>query len=466
MRQNDVVKGVFIAVPLAVLCILYGLWIVVDTPVYMESMLVGGLLLLMFCLLVIQFMPRVFDFVMGEGGDQALSVVQRTSVAGAREILRLVVVLALGRGIIMLGAFLWSLYLKGYTETALDIQHIWADHLFAERIISLANKGYAVELPDYPGKFLNLLFFPLYPLIVRLISPAYLSSIRAAFFVSNLNAILAGVVLYLLVLHESDRQSAVRASWYYSILPPCFLLTCTIPASTFLLLTLLCVYCARRKRFVLSAILGGLAALTDRVGIALVIPLLMEYLNTMTGEYRSLKEVTWQFYLRKGMTGASLLLVPLGYILYLFINKRVDGSFFAYVAYRKELFNSEFALFYRVGGTLTEGLINAYRTYDFHSLLGLYVPNLISIIGSLALGLLVVKDMRVSFLAYFLTAYLMILSQTGMIDAPRQLFCCFPVILGMVKLTKTRPIGILVSLLCILGFVLYLGMYVAGWPVV
>ena len=50
MRQNDVVKGVFIAVPLAVLCILYGLWLVVDTPVYMESVLVGGLLLLMFSL--------------------------------------------------------------------------------------------------------------------------------------------------------------------------------------------------------------------------------------------------------------------------------------------------------------------------------------------------------------------------------------------------------------------------------
>ena len=466
MRQNDVVKGVFIAVPLAVLCILYGLWLVVDTPVYMESMLVGGLLLLMFSLLVIRFVPRAFEYAMGEDGDLTLSTVQRTSVAGAREILRLVLMLALGRGIIMLGAFLWSLYLNGYTETALDIQHIWADHMFAERIISLANKGYAVELQEFPGKYLNLIFSPLYPFLVRLISPAYISSIRAAFFVSNLNAILAGVVLYLLVLHESDRQSAVRASWYYSILPPCCLLTCTIPASTFLLLTLLCVYCARRKRFVLSAVIGGLAALTDRVGIALVIPLLLEHFNTMTGEYRSLKEVTWRFYLKKGLTGASLILVPLGYIVYLIINRTVSGSFFAYVEYIKALFNSEFALFYRVGGVMTERLIDAYRTYNAPSLFGLYIPSLISVIGSLGLGLLVVKDMRVSFLAYFLTAYVMILSQTGVIDAPRQLFCCFPVILGMVKLTKDRTIGLLVSLLCILGLILYLGMYVAGWPVV
>jgi len=466
MRQNNIVKGIFIIVPLAVLCTLYGLWLVVDTPRYIESLIVGGLMLLLFCLLFIRFVPRTFDFVMGEGGDLALATVQRTNAVGTREILRLVLMLALGRGLIMLGAFLWSLYLNGYTETALDIQHIWADHLLAARIISLANKGYAVELQEYAGKYLNLLIPPLYPLLVRLISPAYLSSIRAAFFVSNLNAILAGVVLYLLVLHESDRRSAVRALWYYSILPPCFLLTCTIPASTFLLLTLLCVYCARRRRFILSAVVGGLAALTDRVGIALVIPLLMEYFNTMTGEYRALREVTWRFYLKKGAIGASIVLVPLGYIIYLGINRSIGGSFFAYVEYAEELFSSRFALFYRVGGVMTERLIDAYRAYDLSAMYGLYVPSLISMIGSLCLGLIMVKDMRVSFVAYFVTAYVMILSQTGVVDAPRQLFCCFPVILGMVKLTKDRMIGLLVSLLCIVGLILYLGMYVAGWPVV
>ena len=37
MQRNDVVKGVFIAVPLAVLCLLYGLWLVMDTPVYVGS---------------------------------------------------------------------------------------------------------------------------------------------------------------------------------------------------------------------------------------------------------------------------------------------------------------------------------------------------------------------------------------------------------------------------------------------
>ena len=262
MQRNDVVKGVFIVVPLAVLCVLYGLWLVMDTPVYVESMIVGGAILVLYALLYMRFVPRAFDFVMGADQEQQPTAIQRTSTVNIREVLRLVLMLAIGRGVFMLGAFLWSLYLKGYTETVFEIQHIWADHLYAGRIISIANKGYAVETAEYAGKFLNLLFPPLYSWIVRLISPFYLSSIRAGFFVSNINAIFSGIMLYLLVLHDSDRRSAVRALWYYSILPPSFLLTCTIPASTFLLLSLLSIYFARRRYFIPASLLGALAALT------------------------------------------------------------------------------------------------------------------------------------------------------------------------------------------------------------
>ncbi len=466
MQRNDVVKGVFIVVPLAVLCVLYGLWLVMDTPVYVESMIVGGAILVLYALLYIQFVPRAFDFVMGADQENLTTSVQRTSTVNMREILRLVFMLAIGRGLFMLGAFLWSLYINGYTETVFEIQHIWADHLYAGSIISIANKGYAVETAEFAGKYLNLLFPPLYSWIVRLISPFYLSSIRAGFFVSNINAILSGVVLYLLVLHDSDRRSAVRAMWYYSILPPSFLLTCTIPASTFLLLSLLSIYFARRRYFIPASLLGALAALTERIGIVLTIPLLLEFFTAMTGEYRSLREVTWRFYLKKGLIGATFVLVPLGFVTYLAINRSVGGSFFSYVEYLEELNSSRFALFYRACGVQTEQLIDAYRAFDRPMALGLYLPSLLFAVGSLALLLAKGKELRVSYLAYFMVYYPVILSQTVVMDAPRQLFCCFPIIIALMRLTKKRFVDLLLSLLCIAGSVVYLGMYVAGWPVV
>lgn len=466
MQRNDVVKGVFIVVPLAVLCVLYGLWIVMDTPVYVESMIVGGIVLLLYGLLFIRFVPRAFEYQMGVDQEKTLTTVQRTSTIGARELLRLILMLAIGRGIFMLGAFLWSLYLNGYTETVFDIQHIWADHMFAGRIISIANKGYAAETLDAAGKYYNLLFPPLYSWIVRLISPVYLSSMRAGFFVSNLNAILSGIVLYLLVMHDLDRRSAVRALWYYSILPPSFLLTCTIPASTFLLFSLLSVYCARRRSFVVSSLFGAMAALTDRLGIVLVVPLLLEFFNTMTKEYRTLREVTWRFYVRKSLIGAAFLLVPLGFIIFLIINRTVGGSFFTYVEYLKELYDSEFALFYRTCGVQMERLIDSYRTFQPSLTYGLYLPTLLCAIGSLVLVLLKSDDLRVSYLAFFMVCFPVILSQTGVMDAPRQLLCCFPVVIALMRLTKNRMVDLLVSLACIAGSVAYLGMYVAGWPVV
>ena len=267
-------------------------------------------------------------------------------------------------------------------------------------------------------------------------------------------------------MHDSDRRSAVRALWYYSILPPSFLLTCTIPASTFLLLSLLSVYSARRKRFVISAFLGALAALTERAGIVLVVPLLMEYFNAMTREYRSLKEVTWRFYLKKSLIGFSFILVPLGFIAFLVINRVVGGSFFTYVGYLDELYDSRFALFYRVCGVQAGRFIDAYRTYEFSRAYGVYVPSLVFAAGSLVLALGKGKDLRVSYLAYFMVFFPVILSQTGIMDAPRQLFCCFPIIIAMMRLTKNRFVDLLMSLLCIAGSVIYLGMYVAGWPVV
>ena len=466
MKRNDVVKGVFIIIPMAVLFILYGLWLILDTPVYIESMILGGIILLLYLLLYIKLVPAVYDFIMGENQENLSVAVKRTSRIGTRELLRLIVMLILGRGIIMLGAFLWSLYLKGYTETVFSIQHIWADHLYAGSIISIANKGYAVDAGNALGGYLNLLFPPLYSLVVRLISPFYLSSIRAGFFVSNLNAILSGIVLYLLVLHDSDRRSAVRALWYYSILPPNILLTCTIPASTFLLLSLLCIYCARKKQFVISSLLGALAALTDRVGIVLVIPLLLEFLNTMTIQYRSLKEVTWRFYLKKGLIGSSLILVPLGFIIYLVINRMVAGGFFAYVEYYEQLYDSSFALFYRVCGSLTDKLMNAFRQYEYSIVYGLCLPSILFAGCSLVLMLAERKEIRVSYLAYYMICFPVILSQTGVMDAPRQLFCCFPIIIALMRLTRNRYVDWCMSILFIIGSIAYLGMYVAGWPVV
>ena len=158
--------------------------------------------------------------------------------------------------------------------------------------------------------------------------------------------------------------------------------------------------------------------------------------------------------------------MPLGFIIYLIINNAVGGRLFTYVEYLEELYGSRFALFYRVCGIQMERFIDAYRTFEPSLAFGVYLPCLLFAVGSLALVLVKEKDLRVSYLAFFLVCFPAILSQTGVMDAPRQLFCCFPLIIVLMRLTKNRFVDLLVSLLCIAGSVVYMGMYVAGWPVV
>ena len=148
------------------------------------------------------------------------------------------------------------------------------------------------------------------------------------------------------------------------------------------------------------------------------------------------------------------------------LNRVVGGSFFAYAEYLEELYDSEFALFYRVCGAQTERLIDAYRTFRFDQAFGLYLPSLLFALGSLVLMLAKGQEIRVSYLAYFMISFAVIYSQTGVMDAPRQMFCCFPVVIALMRLTKNRFVNLLLSLLCIAGSMVYLGMYVAGWPVV
>ena len=80
----------------------------------------------------------------------------------------------------------------------------------------------------------------------------------------------------------------------------------------------------------------------------------------------------------------------------------MGGSFFTYAEYLEELYDSRFALFYRVCGVQTERFIDAYRSFEPAQAFGRYLPNLLAAVGSLVLVFAKGKDLRVSYLAYFM----------------------------------------------------------------
>jgi hypothetical protein len=116
-------------------------------------------------------------------------------------------------------------------------------------------------------------YFPLYPLLIRLVSALVGNAMLAALLVSNVALIGALAMLYRLSEALFGATSARRAVAYWLVFPTAFFLFAAYTESLFLFLVLAAFDCARRDRWILAALFGALAALTRLQGVLLVVPL-------------------------------------------------------------------------------------------------------------------------------------------------------------------------------------------------
>jgi len=142
-----------------------------------------------------------------------------------------------------------------------------ADALWYLRI---GSQGYADD--DGSGAF-----FPLYPLLIRVVG--VLTGGRwllAAYLVSNAALVVALVLLYRLTARELGDRAARRAVVYLCAFPTGFFLFAPYSEALFLALSVGVLLAARSGRWWPAAALGLLAALTRSPGVLLAVPLLVE----------------------------------------------------------------------------------------------------------------------------------------------------------------------------------------------
>jgi Mannosyltransferase (PIG-V) len=120
-------------------------------------------------------------------------------------------------------------------------------------------------------------FFPLYPLVIRFLSPVLGGHpLAAALLVSHLAAYGALAVLYFLTASEWDERVARRTVLYMAVFPTSFFLLSPYSESLYLLLVLVCLWGARRGRWTVAGLAGAGAAATRNLGVLLVLPLVVE----------------------------------------------------------------------------------------------------------------------------------------------------------------------------------------------
>ncbi|HEY4438890.1 MAG TPA: mannosyltransferase family protein [Candidatus Elarobacter sp.] len=175
----------------------------------------------------------------------------------------------------------------------------------AEHYIGISALGYSGT---------EFAFFPLYPLVIKIVGTFTGSHLIAGLIVSNAASFLGLLYLYKLVEHEYNRRVAQHATFYVSIFPTAIFFSAVYSESLFFFLTVASFYYVRERRWLHAGLFGCLAALTRSEGILLVAPLFIEWAIAAREGGREFLRY-WVDDIVKPL--AAMALVPLGLALYM-----------------------------------------------------------------------------------------------------------------------------------------------------
>lgn len=347
-----------------------------------------------------------------------------------RALLIIALMVLLSRLIFYLLGYIAILLIKNENVGFLtSFQTIW-NKWDSPHYISIAKDGY-VNVGDARN---FLVFYPLYPSLIKLVSNIIGNYYFSGILVSNISLIVAGFYMYKLTLVEAGGTSAFNAVKYMLIYPFSFFLGIVYTESLFLALTIMTFYFIRKRSWLTAGICGFLTVLTRNQGILLLVPAIVEYLSyiyEVRSDIRNNNSNSIKDIIKKGM---CLLVIPLGTLVYLYINKLVTGEWFEFLKIQKEHWHNGFGFF---GENLKNHFLNIF-SYDPSMRISLWLPQVISFIFAIAITLYGMKKLRASYTAYMLTYIFICFSPTWLLSGPRYISGLFPIYILLAIFAKNK----------------------------
>ena len=175
--------------------------------------------------------------------------------------------------------------------------------------IAAATDGYpTADVPGPPPPEARYAFFPLFPLLIRIIDViAPGNAAVAAFLVSILTFLGLLVVFYRFLDSEvADRATVDRTVWYLLLFPTAFFLAAPYPMALFLMLVIGSIYFMRQGRWWAAGLVGALATASRASALLLVGIFVLEYLRQREWSVRRIRaDAAW------------VALIPVGLLSYL-----------------------------------------------------------------------------------------------------------------------------------------------------
>jgi Gpi18-like mannosyltransferase len=307
----------------------------------------------------------------------------------------------------------------------------------------IAQNGYVNE-----GDAANfIVFFPLYPLLVRLITFDFTYINLSGLIISNVSSIIAVIYLFKLARLDYSDSVAKKAVLYLSVFPTAYFLSAVYTESLFFALVIASLYYARTDKWPLAGVLGLLASLTRIAGLLLLPVLVVEYFHQKEWKIKAANlKLLWTS------------LPAFGFLAYLIINYQVTGNFFAFMEIERVHWHQTLD---PLGGLA--GAVGWLGSNNFHNSLTLgYAQIIFAVFGFLMVLAVYKAKLRPSYGIYLLLTWMLSVSTGFWISVPRYVFTMFPMFTILAIYSQKRIVTIAITAISSAALGLFTWLFATG----
>lgn len=302
---------------------------------------------------------------------------------------------------------------------------------------------------------LFIVFFPLFPLMVRGLNLIIGNSYVSAQVINTVASSLTAGITYLTLLPDLGRKRSVCGAFIIQILPGAIFMNSPMSEPLFMLFSVCVFYFLNRKKLLIAGIFAALAGATRSLGVLLAVPIAYVGIGEISNRIRNGKP--W----KKSAVIAllSLVLSVFGTLWYLEINYSVHGDPFKFLEYQCSNWHQKASPFFDTARYMLNRATDI-KPDNINTIISLWLPQLTAIFGSLFLIGLYAKRIPASQLTLFFPYFIAAIGCTWLLSAVRYLAALLPITTALAsvcdKPKKTIPLFVLLSMLYIGYMLLYM----------
>ena len=291
----------------------------------------------------------------------------------------------------------------------------------APHYIEIAQNGYGQHIEN--GQHLMLVFFPLYPLLIRIMASIVRNYAVAGLLVSFICYGVGCVLMYMLVSMDYSKSIARKSIIFLSISPFAFYFGSIMTESTFFLITIATFLAIRRHKWFAAGILGMFAALTRSVGVFMVIPAVVEWVQSEC-PVTLIKEKKLKYLGKQFVKLLPVAIMPIGTLIYLYINYYIEGDAFVFMKYQSEHWSMNLQYFGKTINMLVGRSFS--KSEGWSSRACLFLPGLLSITAAAVSVLYGARRLRSVYVSFMLVYFIFNAAASWPLSAARYMSCIFP----------------------------------------